>query len=220
MLKRTCVLICTLAWSPISMAVSYDLRGEYENWKSGLGGTSSGMLGGLGVSHAIDEKVSVSGSFVAGGFDTDSTATTDVKRVDVDVSASYRLRPLFSVFLGYQLIQLGVDVKSDETRSFDDRLHALGIGVSSFYPIVHRWMAYVGASASGVYATSTLKAGGENAGTGFSTSVNGGVLYIVSWRTSLGLGFKTRLTNVDYGGDEAHWAHNAARATVSLSRAW
>jgi len=201
-------------------AISFDLRGEYENWNSGLSGTATALLGGFGATHAIDSKLSVGGGLVAGKYGNSADATTDISRFDIDLTASYRLQPLISVYAGYQLIQLDYTNKDDNSRSFDDRSHGFGVGAARYFPLKPRWLLYGGAGLTGVYATSTLNNGSEDVGIGYSSSLNAGVLYSIDKISSVASGFKTRWSSIDYRGDSGKWSHNAIRLVISYSRQW
>ncbi|MDH5545054.1 MAG: hypothetical protein OEZ43_05640 [Gammaproteobacteria bacterium] len=220
---RQLTLLPLLLWlfsTQQAAALTFDIRGEYENWHSGLGGTSTAFLGGISASHGFTPEFSLAGSVVAGNYETNSTASSDVSRFDVDITTSYRIYPLTSVFIGYQLIQLDVNIKDNISRSFDDTMHALGAGITNYIIMNRDWVLYGGFSLSGVFATSTLGNGTKDNGLGFSTGVNGGVLYLVSKELTLAGGIKTRLNSVDYRGDSGTWSHNMQRLTLSLSRAW
>jgi len=214
------VILMLAVFSSAVQAISFDVRGEYESWNSGLSGTSTAMLVGVGGSHAIDAKTSIGGGFVTGKYNTDSEAETDISRFDLDITASYLIRPLISVFAGYQLIQLNYENRDDSSRSFDDTLHGFGIGAVSYFPIKPQWLLYGGVSLSGVYAISSPDSGGEDKGAGYSNSLNGGVLYALKKNMSITTGLKTRWTSIDYWGDAGKWSHNAVRLVVSFSRQW
>lgn len=214
------VLLAGLAYTGLAQAVSFDVRGEYESWNSGLSGTSTAFLVGVGGQHAIDAKWSVGGGFVTGKYNNSSESSTDILRLDLDISVSYLIRPFISVYGGYQLIQLDYENRDDGNRSFDDTLHGFGVGAVSYYPLKPQWLLYGGASLSGVYATSTPKNGADDKGVGYSNSLNAGVIYALQKNMSLSAGLKTRWTSVDYGGDSGKWTHNAVRVVASFSRQW
>jgi len=208
------VLIATLSQSVF--AVSVDLRGEYETWKSGLGGTSKAFLAGVGATQKLNKQFAIGGGFVMGNYGTDSIADKDVKRLDIDITLSYRYKPFVTLFLGYQNIRLNVDNETDATRSFDDVAHGLGAGVASYLPLSKNWFLQGGFGVDSLYATSEMPSVTES-GFGYSASVNGGVLYSITKKMTLGLGLKSRYSAVNYSGDEGKWSHNATRILLSLS---
>ena len=214
------VFVILSAFQANVIAASVDVRSEYERWESGLGGTSSSLMIGLGGSHKINSKISLGGSIITGKFSTDAHAVSDTSRTDLDMVLNYQLYPTIPVYVGYQQRRLSVVNKDDQSRSFDDIQHGIGLGITKYLPIKPRWLLFGGMTFNAIVAASDLKEGPTDRGKGFSSSIRVGTLYSISQIFSLGLSVKARSTNVDYGGDAGHWSHNSFAIAMSASRAW
>lgn len=212
------ILLCAFHVNVI--AASIDIRSEYEHWESGLGGTSSSLMIGVGGSHKLNSKISLGGSVITGKFSTDAQAVSDTSRTDFDVVLNYQLYPTMPIYVGYQQRRLSVVNEDDRSRSFDDIQHGVGLGITKYVPIKRRWLLFGGMTFNAIVAASDLKGGPTDRGKGFSSSIRIGTLYSISQIFSLGLSVKARSTNVDYGGDAGHWSHNSYAIAMSASRAW
>ncbi len=201
-------------------AFSLDVRGEYENWSSGLGGTSTAFMKGLSGTFDLNHKFALGVGIVTGDYKTDTIAKSNIDRMDTDLTLSYQYQPGISIFAGYQFIQLDYNNSFDNTRSFEDTSHGLGVGVAAYHRLGKRWYAYGGLGLTLIYASSDLENGVKDRGIGYGSGFNGGVLYGINSKTSVATGIKTRLTTLDYKGDSGQWAHNYTRLVVSLTRAF
>jgi len=195
-----------------------DIQGEYESWRSGLGGQSTALLAGLGVGYHGPKFFSGVG-FVTGDYDTEDNSDDTLQRTDVDLVIGYRLDQRLSIFAGYRFNQMKYNSDTSGAKSFDENAHGLGGGVS-FSAFIHdKWILF-GSAALSFFTTKTqYDDDTENdSGNGYSLGTEGGVLFRMSQKTSIALRLKYQTSEVNY--DNGNWPNAYQRLGLQLSQAF
>jgi len=197
-----------------------EVKGEYETWSSGIGGQSTALLYGAGLAYHQD-KMFYGGGFVLGNYDMDSDTGKDLKRMDVDLVAGYRLDHMWSAFAGYRFNQMNYTSQSG-TSDFDENTHGLGGGIALNQVIDAQWVAF-GSAALSLLSTETEYKDSSldsDPGIGFSIGVEGGALYRINKTTNTALRIKYQTTRINYDDSGVEWPHSYVRFGVSLNHSF
>ena len=216
-MKKRLLIILTLLSQPVFAQFSADVRGEYENWNSGLGGQSSGVLAGFSLGYQTSPKYYLGGGVITGSYDTDSLAKSTLNRRDLDMVAGYFIQDQTSIYLGYRQYKIDYNNNEDNSRSFTDTTHGLGIGAATFYDLAPKWTTYGRFTISALAASANYEIGGTEKGTGYSVGTELGLLLSLNRTTNLGGGIKYQSANIKYKNQADSWAHNYTRLVLSLS---
>jgi len=195
---------------------SVDARMEYESWNSGINGKTSAVLYGIGGSTMINHHWSLSGGFVLGEHTFEDTDSASASRQDGDVVLAYQLRPKIRVYGGYRLIRIQYDNDIDNTRSFTDLTHGLGVGVAAYHSLIPKLYAYGRFGISALYSSVDFSVN-DDSGTGFGSGFEAGLIYQILVSTNIGFSVKQQGTVINYNNDSNKWNHNYLRLGLSLS---
>jgi len=196
---------------------SVDVRSEYESWNSGINGNSSALLLGLGGTKSITPELTASAGFMTGEYDSSSEQLEEtLNRNDIDLAIGYRFTPNVNLFVGYRLVQIDYSTNLAQQRSFSDLTHGLGIGVDAFQVVYPKTAVYGRLGISGLFSTIDSDQTGTDRGLGFSTGIEGGIVYQIMERTNIGVSLKQQSSTVDYGDNSTNWKSNYVRYGISL----
>lgn len=211
------LLLPTICIAAKTGGTSVEFRSEIENWKSGLGGTTSALLMGAGVSHKFNEKVTITGGFISGKHNMDSDNGVKITRNDFDIAGLYQFQQPYFAFVGYRLIRLDVE---DNIRPFKDNIHGLGIGVGGFLPVRKNIYAYARTSFSLLLSAIKYTSLPIDRGGGTSFGTEGGVIYQFKKRTNAALSVKYQSISVDYKNGASNWVNSYIRLGLSISHSF
>ena len=202
------LLFCVFAQSSWA-AYNLEVKGGYENWKTGLGGDASAAVGGVGVGYYKD-KYFAGGGFVLGDYVLNDDDDKTISRKDLDLVIGYQVDSQWSLFTGYRFNR--TNFSSINTPSLDKRENTLGLGLgASFKVSLARPIVSFGTAAiSGLYSYNNFD---EN-GTGYSVGTEGGVLYSINPKTSFALRVKYQKSVIPK--DPGEWSHSYIRFGAHL----
>lgn len=216
-MKHIFIVLLLIAFSsPLMATSSLDVRTEFENWNSGIKGKASAIVFGLGGSHVLNSRWSVSGGIVTGSHsfsDNDNTAS----RQDLDLAIAYAFKPAIRIYGGYRLIRLSYTEAVDNARSFNDLTHGLGIGIAAYQAIQPKLYAYGRVGVSALFSAIDFEGLPDDSGSGFGGGVEGGLIYQWRPRTNAGFSIKQQSSAIDYSDQTESWSHNYLRIGLSLS---
>jgi len=214
---NTLFLVVTFFISFSAIAkTSVDARVEYESWNSGINGKTSAVLYGVGGSTMINRHWSISGGVVVGEHTFNDADNASASRQDGDVALAYQLIPNVRVYGGYRLIRIDYKNEIDDTRSFKDLTHGLGVGVAGYHRLMSKVFAYGRIGVSALYSSVDFSINVDK-GTGFGSGFEAGLLYQITNTTNIGLSIKQQGTVINYKNDSEKWNHNYLRVGLSLS---
>jgi len=193
-----------------------DARMEYESWNSGINGKTSALLYGIGGSTMVNRQWSLSGGIVVGEHTFADTENASASRQDADVVVAYQLMPRIRVYSGYRLIRIEYKNEIDNTRSFTDLTHGLGVGVAAYHRVMPKLFAIGRVGASVLYSSVDFSEN-DDTGTGFGSGFEAGLIYQVLATTNVGFSVKQQGTVISYKNDSDKWNHNYLRLGMSLS---
>jgi len=209
-------LIITLFGECCLAATSIDLRTEYESWNSGINGNNTAILYGAGGTYNINRNWTIGGGLMMGSPDSDNNLD-NLKRRDFDIAIGYRLRPKVATYAGYRLVSIEYDNAIDNSRSFTDLTHGLGVGINLFHPVFAKTIAYGRLGLSGLLSTLDVNSVPKDHGFGVSVGFEIGMIYEILQRTTIGLALKQQSATIDYQDESDNWNHNYYRIGTSLS---
>ena len=202
-----------LSFSSLVSAGQYnmELRGEFESWNTGLGGTGNGILGGAGMGYHTD-KYFTGGGFTLGNYNLETDADKSVQRIDFDAVVGKRIDSHWSIFTGYRYNRL--NFASKNTPSSDIRENTLGAGVGTSFslPVASNWALFMTGAISGLYSYNNF----DWKGKGYSVGVEGGAAFSVNEKISISIRAKYQTSNIIYDvGDD--WIHSYNRVGATLA---
>jgi len=218
-MKKSVVLffvVISLFSSTIFAQSALDVRMEYESWNSGINGKTSALLYGLGGSTKLNSQWSLSGGFVTGDYSFSDSTKSTASRNDIDLALAYNLMERVRLYAGYRLIKIDYKNEIDNTRSFTDTTHGLGVGVAAYQLIMPKLYG-IGRFGLSLLSSSIDFPSSDDSGMGFGSGIELGLLYQVLETTNVGLSVKQQGIVINYEDDSSKWNHNYLRLGLSLS---
>jgi len=196
-----------------------EIKGEYESWRSGIGGQSNALLYGAGLSYHQD-KLFFGAGFVMGSYDMDSSTGEHLSRKDIDLIAGYQLNNTSSVFAGYRFNQINYTSISGAT-DFDENTNGLGAGLALNQVINAQWVGFGSAALSLLSTKTSYKDNSpSDSGTGFSLGVEAGTLYRINNESNVALRIKYQTSRINYNESGVDWPHSYVRFGLSLNKSF
>jgi len=198
-------------------ASSIDIRGEYENWETDLGGSSNSPMFGLGLTADLDKNWLFSGGVSLGKFSL-ANETIDLNRTDIDIGVARTILQRLNIFTGYRLSSLNVNNKLDATANFEEFTHGLGLGVGSHVQLLQNLYSYGRLSFGALYSVSQSDVQQNFSGFGYSSGVEAGLVYPFNPKTILNINAKYQKNVINYKKSDGTWSHSYFRIGLSVSR--
>jgi len=186
-----------------------EVKGGYENWKTGLGGDTNAVVGGVGIGY-YQEKYFAGGGFVLGDYVLNDDDDKTISRKDLDLVIGYHVDSQWSLFTGYRFNR--TNFSSQDTPSLNKRENTLGFGLGASFkvPLAKSMVAFGTAAISGLYSYNNF----DESGTGYSAGTEGGLLYSINPKTSVAFRVKYQTSKIDY--DPGEWSHSYIRFGAHL----